>query len=295
MSRGPLGRYLDESSPEALFVVSAIAQYVGASIAVSLFDQIDPASVAWFRVIGAAIALLAVSGRWWRRGFTRAELVAAAVFGIATALMNLLFYLAIDRLPLGKGVAIEFIGPICVAAARTRTRRNAIALGLAALGVGVLSGFEISGEPLGLVFIFGASAMWAVYIVVGSRVARLDRGVSGLGIGLAIGAVAIAPFGAPGSGPAWGSPTLLAACLVVGVFSNAIGYGIDQHVLRRIPVRRFSVMLALLPVTAMAVGFLALGQRPTGIDLVGVAFVLTAVVLQERDVVDASADPAGTA
>jgi inner membrane transporter RhtA len=206
-------------------------------------------------------------------------------------LMNLLFYLAIDRLPLGKGVAIEFIGPICVAAARTRTRRNAFALGLAALGVGVLSGFEIAGEPLGLVFIFGASAMWAVYIVVGSRVARLDRGVAGLGVGLAIGAVAITPFGAPGSGPAWHSLPLLAACLVVGVFSNAIGYGIDQHVLRRIPVRRFSVMLALLPVTATAVGFLALGQRPSAIDLGGIALVLAAVALQERDLVD----PAGTA
>jgi inner membrane transporter RhtA len=286
-----VGRYLDESSPEALFVISAIAQYVGASIAVTLFDQISPAAVAWFRVIGAAIALLAVSGRSLRRGFTRSDLAAAAVFGIATALMNLLFYLAIDRLPLGKGVAIEFIGPICVAAARTRTRRNAFALGLAALGVGVLSGFEIAGEPLGLVFIFGASAMWAVYIVVGSRVARLDRGVAGLGVGLAIGAVAITPFGAPGSGPAWHSLPLLAACLVVGVFSNAIGYGIDQHVLRRIPVRRFSVMLALLPVTATVVGFLALGQRPSAIDLGGMALVLAAVALQERDVVD----PAGTA
>lgn len=251
--------------------------------------------MAWFRVIGAAIALLAVSGRSLRRGFTREELGAAAVFGVATALMNLLFYLAIDRLPLGKGVAIEFIGPICVAAARTRTRRNALALGLAALGVAVLSGFEVADEPLGLLFIFGASAMWAVYIVVGSHVARLDRGVAGLGVGLAIGAVAIAPFGAPGSGPAWRSLPLLGACLVVGVFSNAIGYGIDQHVLRRIPVRRFSVLLALLPVTAMAIGFIALAQTPTPVDLVGVALVLSGVITQERDTIAAEADPAGTA
>jgi inner membrane transporter RhtA len=283
-----VGRYLDEASPEALFVISAIAQYVGASIAVSLFDQISPASVAWLRVIGAAITLLAVSWRSLRRGFSRSELAAAAVFGVATSFMNLFFYLAIDRLPLGKGVAIEFIGPICVAAARTRTKRNAIALALAALGVGVLSGFEIAAEPLGLLFIFAASAMWAVYIVVGSHVARLDRGVAGLGVGLAIGAVAIAPFGAPGSGPAWGSPPLLLACLVVGVFSNAIGYGIDQHVLRRIPVRRFSLMLALLPVTATVVGFIALGQTPTVVDLLGMALVLGAVTLQERDVVTAT-------
>ena len=276
-------------------MLSAIAQYIGASIAITLFDQISPASVAWLRVIGAAIALLAVSGRSLRRGFTRAELSAAAVFGVATSFMNLFFYLAIARLPLGKGVAIEFIGPICVAAARTRTRRNALALGLAGLGVVVLSGLEVVAEPLGLFFIFCASAMWAVYIVVGSRVARLDRGVAGLGVGLAIGAVAIAPFGAPGSGPAWQSLPLLGACLLVGVFSNAIGYGIDQHVLRRIPIRRFSVLLALLPVTAMAIGFIALGQVPTPLDLVGVTFVLAGVITQERDTLDDEPDPAGTA
>lgn len=281
--RWPGTRFLDESSPEALFVLSAIAQYVGAVIAVSLFDRVEPATVAWFRVIGAAIALLLVSHRSWRRGFTRAELLAAAVFGIATALMNLLFYLAIDRLPLGKGVAIEFIGPICVAAARTRTRRNAAALLLAAAGVAVLSGLELASEPLGLAFIFGASAMWAVYIVVGSRVARLDRGVAGLGVGLALGAVVIAPIGAAGGGPVWGSPGLLGACLLVGVFSNAIGYGIDQHVLRRIPVRRFSVLLALLPVTATVIAFIALGQVPGGLDLFGIALVLAAVILQDRE------------
>jgi inner membrane transporter RhtA len=79
------------------------------------------------------------------------------------------------------------------------------------------------------------------------------------------------------------TPSLLVAALVVGVFSNAIGYGIDQHVLRRIPLRRFAVLLALLPVTAMVVGYLALDQRPSALDLVGAALVITGVVVQERD------------
>jgi inner membrane transporter RhtA len=268
-----------------LFVLSAVAQYVGAVIAVNLFDQVAPATVAWFRVIGATIVLLAISAPRLARGgrWSRAELGAAAIFGSATALMNMFFYLGIERVPLGKGVTIEFIGPILVAAVRTRTRRNAVALSFAALGVVVLSGLELGSEPLGLVFIFAASAMWATYIVVGSKVARLDRGVAGLGVGLAIGAVVIAPFGAPGSGPVWTTPSLLAACLLVGVFSNAIGYGIDQHVLRRIPVRRFSVLLALLPVTALVIGFIALDQRPSLLDLAGVALVLTGVVIQERE------------
>ena len=122
--RRPVSRYLDTATPEALFVLSAVSQYVGAAIAVSVFDEVEPQTVAWLRVIGAALALLAVA-RGFRRGWTRRQLVAAATFGVATALMNMFFYLAIDRIDLGKGVAIEFLGPIAVAAALTRTSRNA--------------------------------------------------------------------------------------------------------------------------------------------------------------------------
>jgi inner membrane transporter RhtA len=125
--------------------------------------------------------------------------------------------------------------------------------------------------------------MWAAYIVIGSRVARLDRGVAGLGVGLAIGVLAIAPVGAPGSGDVWTSPRLLVLCLLVGVFSNAIGYGIDQFTMRRIPIRRFSLLLALLPVTAALLGWLVLDQQPSTIDLVGIALVLVGVIVQERE------------
>jgi len=279
---GRVARYLDSASPEALFVLSAIAQYLGATIAVVLFDEVEPQTVAWLRVVGAAAAILAVAGRGLR-GWSRRQLGAAAVFGIATAVMNLFFYLAIDRTDLGKSVAIEFIGPIAVAAAMTRSRRNAGALALAAIGVAVLGGVELSGNTVGLLFILAASTCWAAYIVIGARIAHLDRGVAGLGIGLGIGALFLTPIGAPWSGPVWSSPRLLIACLLVGVFSNAIGYGIDQHVLRRIPIRRFSVLLALLPVTAVAIGWIALDQAPSPLDLGGIALVLAGVVLQERD------------
>ena len=263
-------------------MLAAAAQYIGAAIAVLLFDEVEPQVVAWFRVIGAAAAVLLVSRGWWR-GWTRDQLVAAAVFGIATALMNTFFYLAIDRIDLGKSVTIEFIGPIAVAAATTRSMRNAIALVFAAAGVLVLGGLEIDDNAAAVGFLLAASALWAVYIVVGSRVAQLDRGVAGLGVGLAIGAVAIVPIGAPGSGVVWSSPRLLALCLLVGVFSNAIAYGIDQFTLRRIPIRRFSVLLSLLPVTAIVIGYVALDQVPSGIELAGVGLVIVGVFLQERE------------
>ncbi len=263
-------------------MLSAVSQYVGAVIAVALFDDVAPQTVAWFRVIGAAIAVVLAS-RAWRERWTRSELVAAALFGIATALMNTFFYLGIDRVDLGIAVTIEFIGPITVAAVATRSRRNALALMFAIAGVAILGGTEIDGNALGLLFIFLASVMWAAYIVIGARVARFDRGVSGLGVGLAIGAIAITPIGAPGSLDVWSSPRLLALCLLVGVFSNAIGYGIDQFTMRRIPIRRFSLLLALLPVTAVLIGWIALDQQPSGIEFAGIALVIVGVMVQERE------------
>ena len=239
----PPSRFLDTASPEGLFVLAAVAQYVGASIAVLLFDRVAPQSVAWVRVLGAAVAVLAVSGRFWR-GWTRPQLIAAGLFGIATAAMNTAFYMAIARTDLGKSVAIEFLGPIVVAAVMTHSRRNAAALAFAIAGVVVLGGTELDGNAAGMAWLLLASACWAGYIVIGSRVAQARPGVAGLGVALAIGAVALAPIGAPGSAVVWTSPRLLIVCLLVALFSNVFPYAIDQHVLRRIPVRRFSVLLA---------------------------------------------------
>ena len=284
-SPGPISRWLSTAQPEALFVLSAVAQYIGAAIAVLLFDSVEPQTVAWFRVMGAGSALLVISRGWWR-GWTRQQLVGVAMFGITTALMNIFFYLAIDRIDLGKGVTIEFIGPILVAACTTRSVRNGVALAFAVVGVVVLGGVEVDNNLAGLVFILIASALWALYIVFGARVAHVDRGVAGLGLGLVIGTIATAPIGAPWSGPVWVSPLLLGLCLLVGVFSNAVGYGIDQFTLRRIPIRRFSLLLALLPVTASLVGWIALDQRPSTIDAIGIALVLVGVAVQERDEIE---------
>ena len=279
-------RIFDAAPPELFFILSAVAQYAGAIIAIRLFDDISPATVAWLRVLSAALILLAFSARRSHKKWSRRDLYWVAAFGASTALMNMFFYLAIDRLPLGKGVTIEFIGPIAVAALRTRTMRNTIALLCAAIGVIVLGGVELGNEPLGLVFILAASVMWAGYIVMGSRVALADRGVSGLALGLLFGGIVITPFAAGDAGAAFSSGKILIGCILVGLLSNAIGYGIDQSTLRRIPIRRFSVMLALLPVCAAIFGFVFLHQSPSLFDLLGMAFVLTGVAVQERDETD---------
>jgi inner membrane transporter RhtA len=275
-------RRFTSASPEALFVVSGIFQYTGASIAIHLFDELPPATVAMFRVLFGAVPVLALSWRSQRR-WTRADLLAAAVFGVATAVMNVCFYLGIARLPLGKSVVIEFIGPIALAAFHTRNRRNAIALALAVAGVVVLGGVEIGGNFVGVLYILGASAMWATYLVLGRRVAHLDRGLSGLGVGLVIGGFAVLPFGYHHALDVLTSARFIGLCFLVGVFSSSIGYGIDQVVMRRIPMRRVAVLLALLPVTAMVMGFIALGQVPTFADYLGAALVIAGVLTQERE------------
>ena len=279
-------RLIHAAPPEIFFVLSAMAQYSGAVIAVNLFDEISPATVAWIRVLSAGMILYAVSLRSTHAPWTRRDVMWACIFGLFTACMNLTFYIAIDRLPLGKGVTIEFIGPITVAALRTKSLRNTGALVLATVGVVILGGVELGSEPLGLFFILLASAMWSGYIVVGSKVALGDRGVAGLGIGLLVGGLVITPFGAHDASAAFSSVRILLLCVAVGALSNAIGYGIDQFTLRRIPIRRFSVLLALLPVCAGIAGFLFLDQTPSSIDLMGMLLVLLGVALQERETIE---------
>jgi len=269
-------------SPEQLFVIGAVSQYAGAVIAVNLFDEASAASIGWFRVIGAVLVLAPLTARGWR-GWSRADYASAALFGSMTAGMNISFYIALDHLPLGNSVAIEFIGPISVAALRTRNRRNAMALGLAIAGVIVLSGTEVGDDAVGLVFIFLAAALWAGYIVFGSKVARQDRGLSGLSLGLLFGVLATAPIGLVDASSVVSDGSVLATALFVGVLSSAIPYSLDQIVLRRVSVRRFALLQALLPVVATLMGAIVLDQRPSAIALVGIALVVTAVIVQEKN------------
>ncbi len=277
----PIGR-VSAVPVEALFILSAISQYSGAIIAKRLFDEVSPSTVAVIRVASAA-AVLACVGKVWRRRWTRVDLISAAVFGVATAAMNLFFYLALERIDLGIGVAIEFIGPITVAATRTRSRRNWVALLSATSGVMVLAGLELNGgDPLGLFFMLCASACWATYIVMGSKLSAKQGGIQSLGLGLIMGAFVVLPFGSSDLSKVFSSGNLVVRCVAVGMLSTALAYGIDQIVLKRMPTRRFALMSALLPVVALIGGILFLGERPTLLDGLGVSLVLVGVAIQER-------------
>lgn len=273
----PSAAPLDRLPPQALFVLGAISQYVGAALAVLLFAVVPAAGVAWLRVVAAAAVLVAWR-RPWRTSWTRARLRLVAAFGLALALMNLCFYLAIDRLPLGTAVAIEFCGPIFVAALGSRTRRDFVALALGVAGVVALADVHLSGSPGGFVLAAGAGVFWAAYIVLGHRVAADPeiRPQDGLALAMAIGALGLAPALVASAVPALIDPLLLAACLAVGVAASVVPYALEQIAMRRLPRARFALLLALLPATAAVVGAIVLGQVPGAVEAAGIALVVAA-------------------
>jgi inner membrane transporter RhtA len=270
--------------PEILFLVSAFALNSGNAIAKAQFDTANPATLAWLRMFGAMLVAVAIAGssKLRLRSWSRESLQSAAIFGLSTGLTSTFFYLAIDRLPLGKGVAIEFIGPITVAAMLTRSRRNAAALALAVAGVTVLSGVEIGDEPLGVVFILLAAASWAVHIVSGSRVARGHSGIDGLAMSFVFGALFTIPFGLADVDAVASHLWLVPLGVLVGTLSSVTSYGIDQRILRKVTVRHYSVLLAMLPIVSSLFGYVVFDQTPTAWDVVGGILIVAGIALQER-------------
>jgi inner membrane transporter RhtA len=270
--------------PQSLFVLGALTQYVGAALAVLLFARVPVIGVAWLRVLAAAV-VMALWARPWRLrdggAWTPARLRLVAGFGLALAGMNACFYLAIDHLPLGTAVALEFVGPIAVTALGSRGRRDVVALATAACGVLLLADVHVSGSPLGVALALAAGAFWGGYVVLGHRVAAdaAIGGRQGLAAAMAIGALALAPFGAPGSLDAVLAPALLLACVGVGLMSSVIPYALDQVAMARLPRARFALLLALLPATATVAGLVVLGQVPGVAEAAGIALVVAATAL----------------
>ena len=270
-----------------LFVLSGLTQYLGAAFAVWLFAAVAPPTVAWLRVLVAAVVLVA----WRRPGrtpgeWTRRTLRTTALFGVVLAGMNVAFYVAIAHLPLGTAVALEFAGPVAVAAVTGRTWRERAAIAVAAVGVVLLAGVSLDTGPtaaVGLVAIGVAAACWAGYILLGRRVATSQvGGLTGLSVAMAAGAVVFAPFLAAGAGPVLRDWRLALAVVAVGVLSSVVPYAIEQVVLRRVSAATFSVLLALLPVTSAVVGAVVLRQVPHGLEVVGLLLVSGAIALTAR-------------
>ncbi|QAY71731.1 EamA family transporter [Xylanimonas protaetiae] len=268
-----------------VFVVSGVTLYAGAAVAVGLFPRIGAPAVGWWRIVLAAVVLVAWR-RPWRRRWTRRELTLAAAFGVALAVMNVVFYIGIDHLPLGVAVAIEFSGPVAVAAVTGRGWRERGAIVVAAAGVALLAGvtLESLGDDavVGLLAIAAAAACWAGYIVLGKRVAGAGAGIDSLAVGMVAGALVLAPFFGHTAATVVPDLGLLAFLLVVALCSSVVPYVLDQVVLRRVGTATFAVLTALLPATAVVVGAVVLAQVPTWPETAGLALVSGAIVMTAR-------------
>jgi inner membrane transporter RhtA len=285
------------SPPHSFFLVSAVFHYLGPAFAVLLFAYVAPLGVAWLRIASAAV-IFAVWRKPWRLWFTldRSSRLTVIALGIVLAAMNSIFYLAIARLPLSTVGAIEFIGPIALAAIGMRTMRNFGALSLAAAGVYVLTDIRIVHEPLGFVFAFANCALFILYVVLGHRIARASTatpagdeqqtvrwsGIDRLALSMLIAAIAAAPIGFLDAAPAFEKPTLLAAAIGVGVSSSVIPYVCDQLAMARLSRSAFALLLSLLPATAAVVGAVVLHQIPNVMELLGIGLVILGVAIHRE-------------
>ena len=264
------------------FMAGAVSQYLGAAVGVFLFETTEPATVAWLRSAAAALVLLAWR-RPWRRAWTWRSTGAAAAFGLVTVGMNVAFYEAIARIPLGTAVAVEFVGPVAVATLGSRRARDVAAVALVVGGVVLLAGVQTDVDPVGLLFALLAAALWAGYILVGKSVADAGAGLDSLAVGMAVAAVASSPLlvgvqlGTDAA--AFGDARTWVFGMGVGVLSSVIPYALDQPVLATIGRARFALLLALLPATAAVVGAAVLAQYPTPVELAGIALVMLALIV----------------
>jgi len=260
----------------AMVLAAAGSLQVGAAFAVTLFDDLGPGGAAFLRLLLAAVVLLAL----WRprvRGHSAADLRIAAAFGVALGLMNWSIYEAMDRIPLGVAVTIEFWGPLAVAVVGSRRALDLLWVALAALGIVLLAkpgggGIDAGGVALALL----AGGCWAAYIGLSARTGQAFPGGTGLAIAMAVGAIVVLPAGIAQGDAALVHPGLLASALVVALASSVLPYSLELEALRRLPGAVFGVLMSLEPAVAALAGLAVLGQSLVPREWAAIALVVTA-------------------
>lgn len=253
-------RHARAAVPAPLLVLAAIASVqIGAAIAKDLFATAGPSGTVLLRLGFAALVLALVARPSPRLPDRRAGLTVLA-FGLVLAAMNLSFYEAIARIPLGVAVTVEFLGPLGVAVAGSRRWLDGLWVVLAGAGVAMLAGAGGAVSVSGVAFALAAGAGWAAYILTSQRVGRAFPGASGLALALAVATMALLPFGVVGGGLTLLHPRVLAIGFAVAVLSSAVPYSLELTALRRLPASVFGVLMSLEPAMAALAGFVVLGE-----------------------------------
>jgi inner membrane transporter RhtA len=261
-----------------LMVIAAVLSVqLGAAAATSLFDEVGPAGTVFYRMLFAALVLAAIWRPRWADMRGRPERKLVLAFGFLLAAMNYSFYEALDRIPLGVTVTLEFVGPLGVALWTSRRRLDVFWVALAAVGVLLLAGPGGSSlDLLGVVLALVAGGFWGAYILVSSRVGAAFEGGTGLALAMIVAAALMAAPGIAVGGSDLLDLRIVAVGFAVAMLSSLIPYSLELEALRRLPVGVFGVLMSLEPGVAALVGLIALGQGLSTAEAIGVALVVAA-------------------
>ncbi|HET9676634.1 MAG TPA: EamA family transporter [Solirubrobacterales bacterium] len=263
----------------ATFLVlgSIVAVQCGSALATGLFDSVGPAGAVLLRAgFGAAALLVLMRGQLSRlRGWPHRDVW---LLGVSVAAVNLFFYAALDRLPLGITVTLEFVGPLGVALLGSRRPRDLLWALLAGAGIVLLSG-GTGGQgvdALGVALALTAGFFWGAYILQSAKVGALEPGIRGATLAAVISTAIVAPLGIAQGGTELLTPSHLLIGAAVGILSTAIPYTFEMEALRCLPQAVFGVLMSLEPAVAAAIGFVALSQDLSAREIAAIAFVVIA-------------------
>jgi inner membrane transporter RhtA len=264
-----------------LAVVAMLSVQVGAAVSIQLFDDVGVAGSAWLRLTLSAIVLIVlVRPRYWQ--WSLADLRAPILLGVVSAGMALCFLAALDRLPLGTVVAIEFLGPLTVAALNSRSRRALAWPLLALLGVLLLTEpWRAQVDLIGIAWALAAAVGWGLYIIVTQRVGDQFDGLFGLSVSIPVAALVTAVVGVP---QAWGHLTIEVLLIALGaaILLPLIPWTLEFLALRRLTKAAFGTLMALEPAFAVVIGAVLLSQAAGVLDVVGIGCVMAAGIAAER-------------
>ncbi|MDX8149602.1 EamA family transporter [Lentzea sp. BCCO 10_0061] len=274
--RLPVARLVGGIPPTALVLLGIVSVQVGAAFAKQLFTVAGAAGMVTVRLLMAALVLVLI----WRPSLRldRRTLVTVVTYGAVLAVMNLCFYAALDRIPLGAAVTIEFLGPLAVAVAGSRRWLDGVWVLLAGTGIVLLTGVQGGLLWTGVLFALAAGACWAAYILVTAKLGSQTTDGKGLALAMVVGTVIALPFGIGSAGTAMLDPMVLVVAIVVALMSSVVPYSLELEALRRMPPRVFGILMSLEPAVAAVAGLLLLGEHLAPAQWIAVGCVVIASV-----------------
>ena len=274
------GHGRETSLGAACVLGGATAIQSSAAIGVPCFAAIGAAATSGLRFLVGAVVLTSVA-RPSLRGRTRAGWLGIVTFGIAVAAMNLCFFQAVARLPLGTAVSIEFLGPFTLAVVTGRGRRHWLVAIVGLAGVVLLARPGGGVTLLGALFALGAAVGWASYTLASQRLGAVTEGIDGLALAICIAAVLTVGFSIPTlTSLTW---KLVARVVSMGVLGVVVGFSLELAALRRLAAAHVAVLFSLNPAIAFAIGWLVLGQHVHATALAGGLCVVGAGIAVTSD------------